>query len=115
MKYACVVLLFPSVVGAQDAARDTTMKLSFGGFADGYYAWDFGRPPTFDRSFATARLRRRGLGGRRGDERDDCHDGGRHGGGTKTVLRHHVGPLLVAVRCTAGKEPDGPSRADEGQ
>ena len=53
MKSACVVLfLFPYVVGAQDAARDTTIKLSFGGFADGYYAWDFGRPPTFDRSFA---------------------------------------------------------------
>ena len=53
MKYARVLLfLLPSVGGAQGAAPDTTIKLSFGGFVDGYYAWDFGRPPTFDRSFA---------------------------------------------------------------
>src|SRR5262249_42830575 len=36
--------------GAQ-APADTTVKVSFGGFVDGYYAWDFGRPPTIDRSF----------------------------------------------------------------
>ncbi|HEX7980283.1 MAG TPA: outer membrane beta-barrel protein [Gemmatimonadaceae bacterium] len=31
---------------------DTTVKITFGGFVDGYYAWDFDRPPTIDRSFA---------------------------------------------------------------
>ena len=31
---------------------DTSVKINFGGFVDGYYAWDFDRPPTIDRSFA---------------------------------------------------------------
>jgi len=30
---------------------DTAVRVSFGGFVDGYYAWDFGQPPSFDRSF----------------------------------------------------------------
>jgi hypothetical protein len=34
------------------AQPDTTVKVTFGGFVDGYYAWDFDRPPTIDRSFA---------------------------------------------------------------
>jgi hypothetical protein len=37
-------------LGAQ--APDTTIKVTFGGFVDSYYAYDFGKPPTFDRSFA---------------------------------------------------------------
>jgi hypothetical protein len=35
---------------------DTTTKVTFGGFVDGYYAWDFGRPASFDRSFAGGTL-----------------------------------------------------------
>ncbi len=35
---------------------DTTPKISFGAFVDGYYAYDFGRPPTIDRSFAGGAL-----------------------------------------------------------
>jgi hypothetical protein len=33
-------------------ATDTTVRVTFGGFVDAYYAYDFGRPPTLDRSFA---------------------------------------------------------------
>src|SRR5262245_1173721 len=45
-----VALLAPSVGAAQ--ATDTTIKVTYGGFVDSYYAYDFGRPRTFDRSFA---------------------------------------------------------------
>lgn len=41
---------------AQAAATDTTPKISFGGYVDGYYTYDFGRPPSFDRSFAGGTL-----------------------------------------------------------
>ncbi len=37
---------------AAPAPTDTTPKITFGAFVDGYFAWDFGRPPAFDRSFA---------------------------------------------------------------
>ena len=37
-------------------APDTAPKISFGAFVDGYYAYDFGRPPTVDRSFAGGAL-----------------------------------------------------------
>jgi hypothetical protein len=40
-----------SIVHAQ-APSDTSVKVTFGGFVDTYYAYDFGRPPTLDRSFA---------------------------------------------------------------
>ncbi len=33
------------------ATTDTTPKITFGAFVDGYFAWDFGRPPSRDRSF----------------------------------------------------------------
>lgn len=52
MKYLGVVLAFPVVTQARGSAPDTSAKVTFGGFVDGYYAWDFGRPPSFDRSFA---------------------------------------------------------------
>jgi hypothetical protein len=44
-------LLFAVPLAAQ--APDTTVKVTWGGFVDGYYAWDFGQPSSFDRSFAS--------------------------------------------------------------
>ncbi len=37
---------------AQVAPTDSTPRVSIGAFVDSYFAWDFGRPPSFDRSFA---------------------------------------------------------------
>jgi hypothetical protein len=45
-----VGFLAPSAGGAQ-SAPDTTIKITWGGFADTYYTYDFARPPTLDRSF----------------------------------------------------------------
>ena len=52
MKYVALVLALPVVAQSQGTTPDTSTKVTFGGFVDGYYAWDFGRPPSFDRSFA---------------------------------------------------------------
>ena len=52
MKYFSLVLALPVTVQAQATPPDTSAKVTFGGFVDGYYAWDFGDPPSFDRSFA---------------------------------------------------------------
>jgi len=41
---------------AQAAPTDSTPKITVGAFVDGYYAWDFGRPASFDRSFAGGTL-----------------------------------------------------------
>lgn len=49
---ALIAAATPTLLSAQAAVTDTTPKISFGAFVDGYYAWDFGRPPSFDRSFA---------------------------------------------------------------
>lgn len=49
-------LILPSLLDAQQAQADTSVKVTFGGFVDAYYAWDFGRPPSFDRSFAGGAL-----------------------------------------------------------
>jgi hypothetical protein len=46
-----VLLLAPSLLGAQ-AIGDTAITVTFGGFVDAYFAYDIGRPPTLDRSFA---------------------------------------------------------------
>jgi len=35
---------------------DTAVKITVGGFVDGYYAWDTGRPASMDRSFAGGAL-----------------------------------------------------------
>src|SRR5687768_1660313 len=47
-------LLAASAAGAQ--APDTTTRVTFGGFVDAYYAFDFGRPVNQDRSFASGNL-----------------------------------------------------------
>jgi hypothetical protein len=47
-----LLLAAPAAVLAQPAASDTSVRVTFGGFVDAYYAYDAGRPPTLDRSFA---------------------------------------------------------------
>ena len=49
------VALF-TLPGIAVAQADTSVKITFGGFVDSYYAWDFDRPPTFDRSFSGGAL-----------------------------------------------------------
>ena len=49
---------FPVLVAAQGAPSatatpDTAARITVGGFVDGYYAFDFNRPPTVDRAFTT--------------------------------------------------------------
>ena len=51
-----LLLAAPVAASAQASASDTTISVTFGAFVDGYYAWDFGRPPTLDRSFAGGAL-----------------------------------------------------------
>ena len=53
--YALGLVLVPMAVTAQQP--DTTTKVSFGGFVDGYYAYDFNRPPSLDRAFTTQAAR----------------------------------------------------------
>jgi hypothetical protein len=53
MKYLLLsALAVPVIASAQATQSDTSIHVTFGGFVDSYYAWDFGRPPSFDRSFA---------------------------------------------------------------
>jgi hypothetical protein len=49
------MIILPALLTAQStpAATDTTPKITFGGFVDGYYAFDFNRPANFDRAFTT--------------------------------------------------------------
>src|SRR5665213_931666 len=58
------LLALPPTLGAQStdstvstttaaAAPDTTIKVTFGGFVDAYYAYDFNRPANFDRAYTT--------------------------------------------------------------
>jgi hypothetical protein len=42
---------------ATQASPDTAVTVSFGGFVDSYYAYDFGRPVNFDRPFTTQAVR----------------------------------------------------------
>ena len=41
---------------AQSAPTDSTPKITVGAFVDAYFAWDFGRPPSLDRSFSGGAL-----------------------------------------------------------
>jgi len=47
-----VIVTAPSFTHAQ-AAPDTAVKVSFGGFVDAYYAYDFNRPRVIDRQYTT--------------------------------------------------------------
>jgi hypothetical protein len=42
---------------ATQASPDTAVTVTFGGFVDSYYAYDFGRPVNFDRPFTTQAVR----------------------------------------------------------
>ena len=42
---------------AAHSSPDTAVTVSFGGFVDNYYAYDFGRPANFDRPFTTQAAR----------------------------------------------------------
>jgi len=46
-------LAFAGTLASAQARVDTAVTVSFGGFIDGYYAYDFGRPLNFDRPFTT--------------------------------------------------------------
>ncbi len=48
-----ILALSGTSLGAQS---DTAVRVTFGGFIDSYYAWDFGRPPSGDRAFASGNL-----------------------------------------------------------
>ncbi len=50
-----IVGAIPSV--AQSQGRDSTLKVTFGAFVDAYYAYDAGRPLTFDRGYTTQAAR----------------------------------------------------------
>jgi Putative beta-barrel porin-2, OmpL-like. bbp2 len=55
---AGAALAAPFSLAAQDAAAsDTTPRITFGAFVDGYYAYDFGRPASHDRAFTTQAAR----------------------------------------------------------
>ncbi len=49
------LLAAPLLAGAQ--APDTAVHVAFGGFVDGYYAYDFNHPRTLDRPFTTQAAR----------------------------------------------------------
>jgi hypothetical protein len=54
LSFAACLAIAPTALLAQTAtATDTTPKISFGAFVDGYYAWDFDRPAGFDRAYTT--------------------------------------------------------------
>lgn len=50
-----LALALPASIAAQEA--DTTPRLTFGAFVDGYYAYDFGRPASHDRAWTTQAAR----------------------------------------------------------
>ena len=61
MKRAAFLLfIIPAALGAQGAAPagpDSAVKVAFGGFVDGYFAYDFNRPANLDRAFTTQAAR----------------------------------------------------------
>lgn len=48
-------LALPNPIRAQE--NDSTPRITFGAFVDGYYAYDFGRPASHDRAFTTQAAR----------------------------------------------------------
>lgn len=52
-----ICLALPASLHAQGTPTDTATKITFGGFVDGYYAYDFNRPATLDRAYTTQAAR----------------------------------------------------------
>lgn len=52
MYVLAVAGLATSATASQAQSPDTTLKVTWGAFVDGYYAWDFQKPANYDRSFA---------------------------------------------------------------
>ncbi len=52
-----LALALPAGAGAQSAAGDTTVRVAFGAFIDGYFAYDFDHPRTLDRPYTTQAAR----------------------------------------------------------
>lgn len=50
-------LLLAPLIGYGQTPGDTSVKVTFGGFVDGYYAYDFNHPRTLDRPFTTQAAR----------------------------------------------------------
>lgn len=51
---ACAAMLTAGSASlCAQATADSTLSVKFGGFVDGYYAFDFNRPPTMDRAYTT--------------------------------------------------------------
>jgi hypothetical protein len=46
-----VLTMLAPLASESQTAADTSARVSFGAFLDSYYAWDFNRPSTLDRSF----------------------------------------------------------------
>lgn len=55
----CMIVAFALFVASSSLGQESEQKTSvqFGGFVDGYYAFEFTRPPSKDRSFTTQPLR----------------------------------------------------------
>lgn len=51
-KVAAALVGLAAVASVSDA-QSATPTITWGGYVDGYYAYDFGRPATFDRAFTT--------------------------------------------------------------
>ena len=52
-QFAIATLVAAQGAPPATATPDTVTRITVGGFVDGYYAFDFNRPPTFDRAFTT--------------------------------------------------------------
>jgi Putative beta-barrel porin-2, OmpL-like. bbp2 len=50
---ASVFLAIVTTAAILQAQADTSARVSFGGFVDTYYAWDFSRPRSLDRAYTT--------------------------------------------------------------
>lgn len=57
MMFVLPMMLVAQPVLPATATTDTTTQVTFGGFVDGYYAFDFNRPANFDRPFTTQAAR----------------------------------------------------------
>ena len=53
----CVAVSYTTAGGQTPSSSDTAVTVTFGGFVDSYYAYDFGRPKNVDRLFTTQAAR----------------------------------------------------------